>query len=95
MIITYAIKQLNKGVDICGTQLPILLFADDIVLLANSKQDLQSMLDKLSEMVGKWRMKVNREKSKVVVFDGSSKTDFSELQFVLSGQTIEVTNCYG
>jgi len=38
------------------------VIADDIVLLASTKHNLQSMLNELSDLVRK-RMKVNREKS--------------------------------
>jgi len=41
-----------------------------------------------------WRVKINRDKSEVVVFDGRSKTDFTGLNFVLDGQKIEAKNSY-
>jgi len=36
------IKTLNKGVDICGSKLSILMFVDDIVLLGSTKEELQA-----------------------------------------------------
>ena len=38
-------KALGLGVDFGGQRLAILLYADDVVLLANSPEDLQKLLD--------------------------------------------------
>jgi len=45
-------------------------------------------------IVEKWRLKINRDKSKVVVFDGRTNSDVSSLNFVLDGQNVEVKNSY-
>ena len=39
------LKDLNLGIDVDGEKICILLYADDFVLLANSEQDLQSLLN--------------------------------------------------
>ena len=39
------IKSLNKGIDINGINVSILLYADDIVLISESEVNLQYMLD--------------------------------------------------
>jgi len=49
-------------------KLNILLFADDVVLLANSSQDLQKLLDAVYEYSQKWRFRWNCAKSKVMCF---------------------------
>ena len=41
------IKALDVGIDIDGEKLAILLYADDIVLLAENENDLQLLLDVL------------------------------------------------
>ncbi|KAL4237739.1 hypothetical protein ACF0H5_002452 [Mactra antiquata] len=51
--------------DIC---LIILLFADDMVILGNSVEDLQTRLDLLYEYCTKWGLEVNTDKTKIVVF---------------------------
>ncbi len=43
----------------------MLLYADDIVLLGESKEELQRLLDELWQWCSKWRLKINREKSNV------------------------------
>lgn len=43
------INDLDLGVPIGDTKVSILMYADDIVLMANSENDLQSMLNVLQE----------------------------------------------
>ena len=45
-----------------------ILYADDTVLLAESVDDLQEQLNCLSEYCNLWKLKVNVDKSKVMVF---------------------------
>jgi hypothetical protein len=60
------IKALNCGVQIADRNLSILLFADDIVLLAGNANDLQRMLDVVHDWCCKWRLCINEEKTKIV-----------------------------
>ena len=45
----------------------MLLFADDLVSLGDTVGNLQKLIDKLSEYCKKWGMKVNKDKTKVIV----------------------------
>ncbi len=49
-------------------KLNILLFADDIAVIADSPQSLQGMLDTVSKWCSKWRLNINIDKTKVVYF---------------------------
>ena len=49
-------------------RLSLLCYADDVVLLAESEEDLQSMLDVVSHWCKQWRLEVNVSKTKVMVF---------------------------
>jgi len=51
-----------------NVDLNCLLYADDMVLIAETEQALQSLLDELYNWCFKWRIKVNESKSKVVHF---------------------------
>ena len=53
------------------TQIPCLLYADDIVLLSTTKLGLQNKLDQLQKYCQDWGLKINREKTKVVIFTKS------------------------
>ena len=82
-------KVLDLGVNINGEKLSILLYADDIVVLAENKRDIQSLLDIISEWCNNNKININRDKSKVVHFRNPStqlskhifKCDNNELNY--------------
>ena len=88
------IRQVGGGIQICEKLISILLFADDIVLLADSKEELQDMLTVLSKFTARWRLRVNKKKTKIIVFDPSRKvTDLRE-KLWYNNEVIEVVNEY-
>ena len=64
------LKLSNLGVRIGDQPVPILMYADDIILLADDQETLQSMLDILYAWCQKWAMTVNFEKTKFIEFRG-------------------------
>ena len=46
----------------------ILIYTDDTVILAESSDDMQNQINYFYDFCKKWRLKVNIEKSKVLVF---------------------------
>ena len=63
-------KITNTGVEIDDFRICRLLYADDTVLLSQSESELQRMLTRMNEMCRKFRLSINGEKTKVMVFDG-------------------------
>jgi hypothetical protein len=61
----------NVGVVLGSRMLRMLLYADDLVLLAQSKLDLQLMMRALADFCDEYDMTVNVDKSVVVVFGSS------------------------
>ena len=59
------IKSLNKGVRLQNENMSILMYADDLVLMAEKEGDLQEMLDALNEWCMIWGVRVNEQKTKV------------------------------
>ena len=49
-------------------KLYLLLYADDIVIFSNTSEGLQNGLDILSEYCSKWKLTVNIDKTKIMVF---------------------------
>ena len=49
---------------ISGVKLEVLLFADDMVVLANSAERLESNLKAMSEVLSKWELKVSWKSDK-------------------------------
>ncbi len=62
------VKNVGKGVQIGDDKCSILLFADDIVIMAESEQDLQCLLDKVAEWCATWKLSVNQSKTKIMHF---------------------------
>ena len=44
------------------------MYADDIILLAKSEEDLQDALSAMFHYCNKWKLQVNVKKTKIVVF---------------------------
>ena len=65
----------------------ILLYADDTVLMAESGDDLQNQLDWFCEYCKQWKLKVNIDKTKVMVF---SNGRMPKCRFKLESQNIEI-----
>ena len=57
------------GITIGNVTVPGLMFADDLVMLADSAEDLQRLLDIASDFAIKWRYKYNTTKTEVVIFN--------------------------
>ena len=57
-----------EGINIGMLKLYLLLYADDIVIFSNTSEGLQKGLDILSDYCQKWKLTVNIDKTKVMVF---------------------------
>jgi hypothetical protein len=49
-------------------KLLILLYADDTVLMAESPEELQTLLDTFDDYYTIWNLKVNVDKTKIMIF---------------------------
>ena len=57
------VDYLPLGVNVVGINIKILLYADDIVILADSPSDLQTMINCLPNYCMEWSLNVNFAKS--------------------------------
>ena len=57
-----------EGVDIYMFKLFLLLYADDITIFAETSDGLQKGLDILKDYCTRWKLTVNTQKSKIMVF---------------------------
>ena len=87
------INNLGLGVDIGQEKVSILLYADDLVLIAETETDLQILLDTLSGWCTRNRIMVNEAKSNIVHFRTPSipRTDFN---FSCCGKGLSVAAQY-
>ena len=87
------LRERNVGIRNNYFSIQSLLYADDLALVSESEQDLQNMLDVLSEWCTKWRMCVNVKKSAVMHFR-NRRTPRTQYQFKYKSQTINVVQSY-
>ncbi len=88
-----AFKDSGLGLDIDGEHVCLLLFADDIVCLADNESDLQSMLNILHDWCKTWNMKVNVEKTRAMHFRGTS-VEMTNTVFKYGDSKVEIVPQY-
>ena len=66
-IIREAMDEFVGGVQLSNTKVQVLLFADDIVMVTERKEDIQRNLEVLKAAMDKWEMKMHLGKTKVMV----------------------------
>ena len=79
-----------EGVEIGMLKLCLLLYADDVLLFSETEQGLQQGFIILQEYCDKWKLTVNTEKTKVMIFKkgGRQSTNI----FTFNGKNIEVVS---
>ena len=87
------IKQTGYGVDIGDRKVNILMFADDIALMADSEAQLQEMLNVVESWSKRWRLLINPDKSKIVHYRPKSQPR-SRYQFTCGTHELEYTKSY-
>ena len=69
-------------------KLYILLYADDTVIFAESKEELQSALNAMYLYCKPWGLEVNPSKTKITIF--SNKEFEHNLVFIYNGQALDI-----
>ena len=83
------LNELGKGIDINGVRVSCLLYADDVVILAENEQNLQDMLDTVTHWCQKWNMTINEKKTQVVHFRPNAK-ERTKSNFTCGNKIIDV-----
>ena len=87
-------KKINEsgiGIDIENKKVAVLMYADDIVILAKNPHELKKGLQIASEFGMKWRCKYNAKKTQVVIF-GKNRKD--KLEWQIGSSKIEQVDSY-
>ena len=71
----------------------LLLYADDIVLFADSKAELQTSLNALYDYCQKWKLVVNTNKTKIMAFQKRVSLS-NNLKFYSNNLEIEIVNTF-
>ena len=78
----------------CYLKLSVIMYADDTVLISDSPKGLQDALDSLLLYTKRWKLKVNEDKTKVLIFCKRTTKKLKELQFKLGNTKLENVNTY-
>ena len=82
----------GMGVKMGQGTIESLFYADDIVLITNKPEKLQSMLDVVTKYCRRWRCEINRDKSQVVVY--GRKRGIRIRKWLLGGGEITQVEAY-
>ena len=88
-----AIEESNIGVKFQNNLINILVFADDVVLIAENAADLQQLFAIVNDWTSKWRLTINNEKSAVLHFRNRNVAQ-TQFQFNLQGSPVHVQSNY-
>jgi exonuclease III len=89
---TNLLDALSSPVWLDNKQVNCLMYADDLVLLSESKEGLQHSLNRLETYCTKWGLTVNLSKTKVIVFNKGGKTFKNILLY--NNTVVEVVRSY-
>ncbi len=81
----------NDHPNLSGNLIPLLMYADDIVLLSESIEGLQSSLNTLNHYTSRWKLRINLKKTKVMIFE--NKRSLAPI-FLLGRNIVEVVEKY-
>ena len=86
------INTLSEGVPIDGECVSVLMYADDVVLISESEEGLQKMLDTLNAWSHDWMLALNYDKTKVVHFHRANSPP-TQRDFAIGDNSID-RDCY-
>ena len=69
-------KLLNLGIEVENDKICILTYADDVILVANTEEELHLFLNCLNSWSERNCLKINKDKSKIIHFRRSLMFDF-------------------
>ena len=78
-----------------NAHLSCLLYADDLILLSESQSGLQKCLSKLEIYAKKWKLNINKKKSKILLFGTTAQRRSHILtKWYYENETLEQVNEY-
>lgn len=84
---------LDGGVNIARWQIKILMYADDVVILSDTPQKLQQMINQLANYCQHWNLSVNLDKSKVMIFGSGGRRARNE-KWTFMDTPLEIVKSY-
>lgn len=84
---------LPGGIKVKAETIKLLMYADDLTLIAEDETTLQKMINKLEDYCKLWNLVVNLNKSKLLVFRNGTRLPKNEKWF-FNNEPIEIVNQY-
>ena len=81
-----AMEKVEEGVRIGGHRIQAVRFADDQAMTASTADGLQNIMTKLNEVVERYKMRINKNKTKVMKI---GKGEQEQLQTEIRGNILE------
>ncbi|CAL4160573.1 unnamed protein product, partial [Meganyctiphanes norvegica] len=72
-------------------KLLIIMYADDTVLFASSKESLQRCLNGLKDYCDKWKLQINADKTKIIIFS-KRKVDPQNINLTIGDTNLEIVD---
>ena len=88
------IDKCESGIMYSNFMVSLLAYADDIILLSDSEEDLQKQIQTLEKWCHKWTLNITMGKTKVMHFRSNRQTPHTKYRFVINGQELEVVKQY-
>jgi hypothetical protein len=88
------LQEHDTGIDFFGERIGCLMFADDIVLIADSAKSLQARLDVCTTFFGRWRFTVSADKTHVVSLGHCEKLKLKNRSWHIGGTYVEDVSSY-
>ena len=83
-----------NGITLWDIKIFSLLYADDLVLIAESEEDLKLQMRILGSYSDDFEMEINPKKTKVMIFNDKSKTPENTVFGLTGNHEIKTTNHY-
>jgi len=85
---------IGGGVDIGGLNVRILAYADDVVMIADRPDVLQTMIDNLHGYCRNWNLSVNLDKSEIMIAEYGGGRRRSNECWLYNGENVRVVEKY-
>ena len=87
------LDSLRYGIQVGTYKINVLLYANDIVILAENETILQKLLDKLYAWCTKWKLEISQSKSKIIHFRKNRKPQ-SQVSFSVGNMKTDYVQAY-
>ena len=91
--LAHEIQAKKRGIWVSDTNISIFMYADDILLIAESEDNLQCMLNVLDKWCKKWRMIINMDKTQIIHFRPKC-IKCSQTKFKLGTTELQIVDRY-